>query len=119
MKFILPLRRISLTKSKLETYIGFSMRARKCKLGVNAIATLKKAHLLILCKTASENTKKDAVKLAKKLNAKLIITVNNPLSDYTHIENGKLIAILDYSLAGAILEQGEDFIYYEVEAKNG
>ena len=35
------------------------------------------------------NDKKDAVKLAKKLDAKLIITVNNPLSDYTHIENGK------------------------------
>ena len=41
------------------------------------------------------------------------------LATYTAIENGKLIAILDYSLAGAILEQGEDFIYYEVEAKNG
>ena len=105
-----------MTKSKLETFIGFSMRARKCKLGVNAVATLKKAHLLILCKTASENTKKDAVKLAKKLNAKLIITASNPLSDYTHVENGKLIAILDYSLASAILSSEEDFIYYVMEA---
>ena len=63
-----------------------------------------------------ENTKKDAVKLAKKLNAKLIITASNPLSDYTHVENGKLIAILDYSLASAILSSEEDFIYYVMEA---
>ncbi|MBE5756191.1 MAG: hypothetical protein E7342_00145 [Clostridiales bacterium] len=106
-----------MNKSKVETYIGFSMRARKCKLGVNAIATLKKAHLLILCKTASENTKKDAVKLAKRLNAKLIITVSKELSEYTHVENGKLIAILDFELAKAILENAcEDFIYYVMEA---
>ena len=106
-------------KSKVETFIGFSMRARKCKIGVNAIATLKRANLLILCKSASENTKKDAIKLARKLNAKLILTVSKNLSDYTHVENGKLIAILDRELANAIMKNLlEDFTYYNMEAEN-
>ena len=91
-------------KSKVATFIGFSMRARKFKIGVNAVATLKKANLLILCRSASENTKKDAVKLAKKLRSKLILTVSKDLSEYTHVENGKLMAILDNELAKAIMK---------------
>ena len=60
-------------KSKAFTFIGFAIRARKVKMGVNAVKTLKKAVLLILCHTASENTLKEAVSLSNKLNAKLLI----------------------------------------------
>ena len=95
------------------------MRARKFKIGVNAVATLKKANLLILCRSASENTKKEAVKLAKKLRSKLILTVSKDLSEYTHVENGKLMAILDNELAKAIMKNLlNDFTYYNMEAES-
>ena len=104
-------------KSPAETYIGFVVRARKFRIGVNAIQTLKKAELLILCRSASENTKEESVKTAKKLNAKLIMTVKKDLENITYVGNGKLMAILDKELAKAILSSmGEEFIYYGTEA---
>lgn len=94
-------------KSKGETYIGFSIRARKCKIGVNACATLKKAKLVIVCKTAGESTFKDAKKLAAKFNCPLLQTVNAPLEKSTHKENAKVMAITDASLADAIIKVKE------------
>ena len=59
--------RISLeNKTKAQTFIGFAIRARKCKIGMNALQTLKTIDLMICCKTASDNTKKQAQKIAKK-----------------------------------------------------
>ena len=51
--------------NKAYTFIGFAMRTMKYKVGMNACQTLKKANLVIVCKSASENTVKEAVKLAK------------------------------------------------------
>ena len=98
-------------KSKGETYIGFSIRARKCKIGANACATLKKAELVIVCKTAGESTFKDAKKLAKKFACPLLITKNKTLGEITHKENAKVMAITDASLKDAIRNVTEqDFI---------
>ncbi len=71
-------------------------------MGVNAVATLKKAELLILCHTASENTLNDAVSLSKKLNAKLFILNEIELEKVIFKENCKLIAITDKGLSDAI-----------------
>ena len=104
-------------KTPAETYIGFAVRARKFKVGVNAVKTLKKAELLILCRSASLNTKKESAKLAKKLKAPLIITVKKDLEEITYIGNGKLMAVLDKELSKAILSaKNGEFIYYDTEA---
>ena len=98
-------------KSKAETFIGFAMRTGRFRIGVNASATLKKANLVIVCKTASENTLKDADKLAKKFVCPILITKEKTLEEYTRRENGKVMAVVDRELSKAILDNSEnDFI---------
>ena len=94
-------------KSKAFTFIGFAIKARKVKMGVNAVATLKRAEILIVCHTASENTVKDAVSLAKRLGAKLYTLNEVNLSDVTFKDNCKLIAITDKALSEAIRKSDE------------
>ena len=96
---------------KAETFIGFSMRTGKFRIGANACATLKKAYLVIVCRSASENTKKEAEKLAKRFKCSLLETVTKLLEEYTHRENAKVMAIADKGLAQAITDNSEkDFI---------
>ena len=98
-------------KSKAETFIGFVMRTGKFRIGANAAATLKRAELMIVCRTASDNTKKEAEKLAKKFGCPLIEPTKKTLDELTHRENAKVMAITDKSLSNAILSNSEkDFI---------
>lgn len=100
-----------MNKSKAETFIGFVLRTGKFRIGLNAAATLKKAKLVIVCKTASDNTKKEADKLAKKLRCPIIEPTEKTLEDMTMRENAKVMAIEDKNLSDAILNNMEkDFI---------
>ena len=96
-----------MSKSKAETFIGFAMRARKFRIGVNACMTLKRASLVIVCRSASENTKKDAEKLSNKFHCPLLETKEKDLQDLTHKDNAKVMAIEDKALAQAILSNSE------------
>ena len=93
------------TKSKVLTFIGFSVKSRNVVCGVNAVSTIKngKAKLLIMCSTASLNTIKDIEKLSLKFKAKIIIS-EMLLSDVIGKENCKLIALTDEGLSKAVLE---------------
>ncbi len=95
-------------RSKAQTFIGFAIKARKCKIGTNAVETLKKAHLVIVCESASENTKKQANKLADKFNCPLLTTKEQTLEQLTYKENAKVMAVADFALAKAILENSQD-----------
>ena len=95
-------------KSKAETFIGFAMRTGKFRIGTNAVATLKKAQLVIVCSTASDNTKKGAVKLARKFGSPLLETKNKSLEQITHRDNAKVMAIADKQLSDAILNNFEE-----------
>ena len=121
-------------KTKAETLVGFAIKANKCRFGVNSIESLKHAELLIVCPTASDNTKKEALKLSKKLSARLYISVK-PLDEKgryickyyswngeetTYKENCKLIAITDKNFAKPITEFSDgSFTEYNTEAING
>ena len=94
-------------KSKAETFIGFAMRTGNFRIGANAAATLKRASLMIVCSSASENTKKEAEKLAKKFKCPLIEPTVKTLEEITHRENAKVMAIADKSLSAAILDNLE------------
>ncbi len=99
------------SKTKAETYIGFAMRSGKYRIGANAVLTLKKIELLLVCKSASENTRKDVIKLASKHNCQVLITKEKELAEMTHRENSKVMAICDKELAKAIVENSSiDFI---------
>ncbi len=89
-------------KSKATTYIGFAIRKGSYKIGVNAIYTLKRANLLIVCKSAGSDTNRQAIKLSKRFNCKILKTEKNLLSELTFRENAKLMAITDVALSVAI-----------------
>ena len=92
-------------KSKPLSYIGFALRARKVRTGMNAIATLKgNVHLLIICHTASKNAFDEAVKLSNKFNAPIVISKTYLVQDLVKKENCKLLAIQDESLGNAVLQ---------------
>ncbi len=107
------------TKSKLETFIGFIIRAKKCKVGGNAIGTLKKAHLIIVCKSASENTVALAKKFGNRFNCPVLKTENKLLEEFTFIDNGKIMAVTDYALAKAVTENMEKDLTIINGEKNG
>lgn len=89
-------------KSKAETFLGFAIKAKKFRSGENTLATVKKIHLIILCRTASQNALKHAEKYAKKHRCKVFCTENKDLSELAHKDGIKIAAITDYSLAKAI-----------------
>lgn len=91
-------------KTKAQTFIGFAIRAKKYRIGMNAVQTLKRIELLITCSSASENTKKEALKVANKYHCKLIESTAQTLEKITFTPNAKVMAITDKALAKAILE---------------
>ncbi len=99
---------------KAYTFIGFAMRTGKYKIGLNAVQTLKRAFLVIVCRSASENTKKESEKLAKKFHAPLIETVADDLADITFRENAKVMAIADNALSKAILDNLEKYFIVRI-----
>ncbi len=95
-------------KVKAETFIGFAVRARKIRFGFNTLATLKKAFVILVCKTAAENTVKAAVKYGGKYGCKVFRTNNKTLSELSHKDGVKIAAITDYSLAKAVIENAAE-----------
>jgi ribosomal protein L30E len=95
-------------KTKLETFIGFSIKSGKYKIGGNACKTLKKASLMIVCESISENSKKDAISLSKKLGCKIYRTVGVSLESLTKRENAKVMAITDVNLSDAVVKESNN-----------
>ena len=103
---------------KIISYIGFAIRARKVKLGVNAAQTAKQGmiKLIVLCHTASENTVKETISLAKKHHSKIVVSKTHLVEDIVCKSNCKLIALLDKGLAKAVLDNlNENFVILEAE----
>ena len=101
-------------RSKAESYIGFCRKAGKLTCGANAIEVQKKGiYLLLLCQSASDNTKKNAQRLAMKFGCALLVSEGKRLEQLVGKENCKLAAVRDEWLAKAILSCAEDeFIKY-------
>lgn len=95
---------------KLFTFFGFSIKSGNLAVGQNGIEALKrKIYLLALCASASENTKKTAVKYAEK-NRCALIESKDELQNYVGKQNCKIVAVTDAKLAEAIYENiGSDF----------
>lgn len=98
---------------KIETYLGFCLRARKIALGSGTIDTLKKGvYVIIVCSTASENSFKLAIKYANRFSCPLLICKTG-LENAVHREGCKLAAVKDAELAKAILANvGGDYELY-------
>ncbi len=91
-------------KSKVETYLGFCLRAGKLTLGVNAAATVKKGvYLLVMDEFTAPNSKKEIEKLQRKFACPLIVAEG--LETLVGKPNCKLAAVRDKNLAEAILRE--------------
>ena len=92
--------------NKIESYLGFALRAGKVTLGLNSIEMLKKGvFCMLLDGDAQKNSQKQARKEAMRLNCPLVIVKG--LGALVKREGIKVIAVKDFSLAGAILSEAE------------
>ena len=91
-------------KNKIETYLGFCIRARKIIFGVEMIERQKKGiKLLIADGAVGKNSLKPTVQAKEKFGCPLIMTDENLLGELLHRPAVKVIAITDENLAAAIV----------------
>ncbi len=95
-------------RSKVETFIGFSIKARALRTGTNTVGTLKRAFLIIVCDSAAESTKDLAFAYAKKFNCPLMVS-KKLLEDITGKEKCKIAAVTNKDLATAIISNQDDY----------
>lgn len=95
-------------KNKIETYLGFCIRARKIAFGVDTIETQKKGVFLIVCdQEMSPNSLKTLQAKREQLSCPLLMTPPNTLGALLHKPAVKAVAIKDKNLALAILSVSE------------
>lgn len=95
-------------KSKVETFIGFSVKARALVYGSDAVDRLKKAYLILLCGSAAENTKKLAGSVSKRIGCPLMVC-KKPLQDVCNKTNCKIAAVTDKNLATAMIDNSDEY----------
>ncbi len=93
--------------NKIVSYIGFAIKAKKAIIGQSALKKAQeKIFLILVDNSASQNLKDLAKNSANKKGCPLIIT-KPPLAELTHQPDIKIIAITDFNLAKAIIENKE------------
>lgn len=88
--------------SKIKTYIGFAIKSRKIKFGVDDILKLKKADLIIVSDSLAESGKSKLEGFAKKKGLEQIEFGQEIFAEIVQNTNIKAAAILDKNLAEAI-----------------
>ncbi|MBE7088301.1 MAG: hypothetical protein E7370_02085 [Clostridiales bacterium] len=107
-----------MVRSKVQTYLGFCIKARKVAYGATAVELLKReVHLILVCSSAAQNTFKLAIKYKNKFNCPLIVCKNG-LENALNKPNLKLAAIRDAELAGAIVKNADDNFELYAEGNN-
>lgn len=93
-----------MTKSKIETYLGFCIRAGKIVFGSDRLEKQKKGVYLILVDGgAGKNSFKPALTAKERLRCPLITTDSGVLGETLHRPAVKVAAVTDERLASAIL----------------
>ncbi len=91
-------------KNKIETYLGFCIRARKIIFGTEMISRQKKGvHLLIFDGGMGANSLKIMINAQKTLSCPLLQTDKGLLGEWLHKSSVKAAAITDEHLAAAII----------------
>ena len=95
-------------KSKIETYLGFSIRSGKIIFGAEMIERKKKGvYLLVIDGAIGKNSLKSILQAKEKLNCPLYITDEGALAEWVHRPAVKAVAILDNNLAQAMIKSAE------------
>lgn len=92
--------------NKIETYLGFCIRARKIIFGVEMIERQKKGVFLLMADGAiGKNSFKSIVQAKEKFGCPLIMTDENLLGETLHRPAVKVVAVTDENLAAAIVAE--------------
>ncbi len=92
-------------KSKIETYLGFCIRARKIVFGAEMIEKQKKGvYLLVIDGGIGKNSLKSVVRASEKLSCPIYITEEGTLGEWLHKPAVKAAAIQDKNLALAMIK---------------
>lgn len=95
-----------MAENKIAAYLGLARRAGKLALGVNAVSVCKSGvYLLVADESASENTKKEIAKLARRFGCPVLWT--GDLESVTGKSYCKLAAVREENLASAIRKTSE------------
>lgn len=102
--------------NKIQTYLGFCIRARKIIFGVEMIERQKKGIKLLMADGAiGKNSLKPTVQAHEKFGCPLIMTGAGLLGELLHRPAVKAIAITDENLAAAIVAEAKkqlEFTFY-------
>lgn len=97
-----------MVRSKIKSYLGFCIKARKIALGSGSIEAIKgKAFLIIVSADGAKNTQKLAIKYMNRFSCPLIVCKFG-FEDAVNRPNCKIAAVRDENLANAILENLDD-----------
>ena len=89
-------------KSKIETFIGFSIKSGKIIFGLDSIEKYrKKIHLIVLSNSISDNSKAKVLNIAQDRNID-VLELEDSLENITKRKNCKVLAITSFELANAI-----------------
>ncbi len=93
---------MNLQINKAKTYIGFAIKSRSIKYGVDDICKLKKIDLIIVSESLQESSMNKVVKHSEQIKADLLKLGLENFEDLLDNKSVKAIAILDKNLAVAI-----------------
>lgn len=106
-------------QSKISSYIGFAVKSGAAVFGADAIERCKKrVCLVIFSSDISERSKRNALALAEKNSAAVMIAEEGGVEAAAHKQNCKLIALTDKNLSEAAikaLENDREFKLYSRE----
>lgn len=93
-----------MTNSKIESYLGFALKANKVLKGQYLIENARRVFVVISCESASPRSRKEAVILAKRFKVPIFATKGKTLEDIVNKKDCKMIAVTDESLGRAIID---------------
>ena len=89
--------------SKIKAYIGFAIKSRSIKYGIDDIMNVKRIQFIMLSDRLAESSKNKIINFANKNNCEFI---EFPANDFSELFNGnesiKAISIIDKGLSDAI-----------------
>ncbi len=95
---------MNLSNNKVQTYLGFAIKARKIVFGADDILKAKRQKVILASKNLSEASLQKIETFANTKNIPLIIVDNQTFLSVFGEKNIKVIAITDEGLASAIIK---------------
>jgi ribosomal protein L7Ae-like RNA K-turn-binding protein len=93
---------MKINTSKIKTYVGFAVKSRKIRYGVDDILKLKNANLIIVSDSLAESGMKKLEAFADRKSVGLIKLSEQDFFEVVQNISIKALAVLDENLADAI-----------------